>query len=133
MQDDNASTIFGIIILILLVVGLIAGAMFILPQYGVWQQGMAGKAKLSEAEYSRQIKVLEAKAELDSEKLNAEAEVVRAGGVAKSNAIVRSSINEMYIRYLWVKTLDGAQKEIIYIPTEAGLPVTEAARLQPTK
>jgi len=101
------------------------------PIYRVWQQGKSGEARLREATFSRQVKVLEARAHLESEKLNAEAEVVRAGGVARSNHIIKTSIDDQYIRYLWVKTLDGAQKEIIYVPTEANLPITEATRLNP--
>lgn len=99
------------------------------PQYRVWQQGLAGQAKLREAEYSRRVQVLEAQARLDSEKLNAQSEVVRAEGVAKSNEIISTSIDEQYIRYLWVKTLDGSNSQIIYIPTEGGLPITEAGRV----
>ncbi len=117
----------GILAFIALVLG---GFMYGLPMYNVWSAGKAGEAQLRQADYTRQTKVVEAQANLQAEKLNAQSEVVRAGGVAKSNNIVKSSITDAYIRYLWVKTLDGAQKEIIYVPTESNLPITEANRLK---
>ena len=117
-----------IIIGTIVIVGGIISLFFTWPIYNVWASEQSGRAKLAEATYSRQIAVEEAKAKLDSEKLNATAEVERAKGVSESNRIVKSSIDEQYIRYLWVKTLDGSQKQVIYIPTEAGIPVTEAGR-----
>lgn len=112
-----------------IILGIIVGFfMWVMPIYGVWNAGQAGKAELQQADYTRQTKVVEAQANLDAEKLNAQAEIVRANGVAKSNNIVKNSISDEYIRYLWVKTLDGSDKQIIYIPTEAGLPVSEAGR-----
>lgn len=67
--------------------------------------------------------------ELTKAKKDAEIEVARAEGVAKSNKIIAGSITDSYLRYLWVETLKTNQKEIIYIPTEANLPVMEASRL----
>ena len=128
MSEDTRNGLIGISVIVLVVIIAIVGFMWGIPEYNVWQQGKSGEAKLREADYSRQTKVVEAQANLEAEKLNAQAEVVRAGGVAKSNNIVKQSISDAYIRYLWVKTLDGANKEIIYVPTEANLPLTEAGK-----
>lgn len=128
-MDQEAKLVAGIIFLIFSVFcSIIFFFMWILPVYGVWHAGQRGQATLKEADYSRQTKVVEAQANLEAEKLNAQAEVVRAGGVAQSNNIVKASISDAYIKYLWVKTLDGANKEIIYVPTEANLPLTEAGK-----
>lgn len=114
----------SVVIGIAVIIGILVGW----PIYRVWEQGKAGEAKLKEAEFSRQVTIVEAQAKLEAEKLNAQSEVVRAEGVSKSNQIIAVSIDEQYIRYLWVKTLDGAEKQIIYVPTEANLPITEAGR-----
>jgi acetyl esterase/lipase len=45
---------------------LIAVFAFGLPQYGVYTKSLSGKAQLQEAEFTRQVAVLEAKAKLDS-------------------------------------------------------------------
>jgi len=60
----SGGVIFGI--LAFLLAAIIATAMFVLPQYGVWQQSLEGKAELQKAEYTRQVAVLEAQAKLDS-------------------------------------------------------------------
>ena len=106
-----------------LIVLMMAG----LPVYNVWSKGLSGRAKLSEAEYSKQVQLEEAKANLESEKLNALAEVERAKGAAEAIRIEGGQISENYIRYLWVRQQGNLNdKTVIYIPTEAGLPILEA-------
>lgn len=100
------------------------------PLYNVWQKEQKGKAALREAEQDRQIAIEEAKANLESEQLNAEAEVIRAKGAAESIRIEGGQLTDNYIKYLWVRqqgNMSGTQR--IYIPTEAGLPLLEAGQL----
>lgn len=100
------------------------------PRYGVYQQRLEGQAILAHAQASREVAVAEAKAKMESASLLADAEVVRAGGVAKANKIIGDSLkgNEVYLRYLWVNNLAETKDEVIYIPTETGLPILEAGR-----
>lgn len=102
------------------------------PIYSVWQRGLAGEAELKQAEWNRQIKIREAAATEESAKHLANAEVERAKGVAKANAIIGESLhnNEAYLRWLWIEgTKEHQNKVIIYVPTEANLPILEAGRL----
>lgn len=110
---------------------LLVGCMIGIPYYNVWQQEMDGKAEFSKAEQNRRIKVEEAKANLEAEKLNAQAEIERAKGAAAAIQIENGSITENYIRYLWVRQQnDLNNKTVIYVPTEAGLPILESTRLK---
>ena len=84
---------------------------------------MNGKAQLSEAEYAKQVLVEEANANLEAEKLNAQAEVERAKGVADAVDIEGGKITDRYIQYLWVKKLNLGNTSVIYVPTENSLPV----------
>jgi regulator of protease activity HflC (stomatin/prohibitin superfamily) len=104
--------------------------MWVYPKYRVYAQEMYGKAKYAEAESSRQITVLEAKAKLESSKSLALAEVERAKGVAEANKIIGQSLNEneAYLRYLYIQALQDNQNNVIYVPTEAGLPILEAGK-----
>ena len=113
-----------------LVIGLIAVGMWGCPTYNVWQKGLAGKAILKEAEWERLVLIEEAKAKKVSAKEFAEAEVIRARGVAEANKIIGKSLegNDAYLRYLWIQGLHDGSSEIIYIPTEANLPILEATR-----
>jgi len=110
---------------------LVAGGMYGCPRYDVWQQGLKGEAELARAAQNRKIKVQEAEAELESAKLKAQSEVERAKGVAEANLIVADGLkgHDEYLRYLWIEKVAGnAAKEIVYVPTEAGLPILEAGR-----
>lgn len=118
-----------------LVVGIAIALLILLPMWGlpkyrVYQQRLSGEAALAEAESSRQIATAEARAKMESAKLLAEAEVERARGVAQANQIIGESLkgNESYLRYLWIQGLQEGKNEVIYIPTEAGLPILEAGR-----
>jgi regulator of protease activity HflC (stomatin/prohibitin superfamily) len=113
---------------------LVAGGMYGCPQYNVWQQQLAGRAELARADSNRQIATLEAKARHESAKELAQAEIERAKGVAEANKIIGESLhgNEAYLRYLWIHTLGEKQGDVIYVPTEANLPILEATRLAPT-
>ena len=66
--------------------------------------------------------------ELTKAKKDAEIEVARAQGVAKSNEIISGSITENYLRYKWIEGLQSHQLSVIYVPTEANLPILEAGR-----
>jgi regulator of protease activity HflC (stomatin/prohibitin superfamily) len=117
------------IALIAVGVVVVGGLIFIGgPQYNVWQQSLAGKAELQKAEYTRQVAVLEAQAKKDSAQQLADAEIIRAQGVAKANQIIGDSLkdNREYLQYLYITGLEeGANKGnvTIYVPTEGGMPV----------
>ena len=88
---------------------------------------------LAEAQSTRQVAVLEARAKLESAKLLADAEVLRAEGAARANRILQDSLGgpEGYLRYLQIQAIDAKDASVIYVPTEGGLPVTEASRFAP--
>ncbi len=107
----------------------IALLMYIIPQYRVWQKELSGKAQLREAEWSKRVQIEEAIANLEAEKLNAQAEVERAKGMAEAIDIEGGALTKEYIQYLWVRQNIFNDKTTIYIPTEANLPILEAIRL----
>lgn len=112
---------------------LIIVLMFGLPLYNVWQQEMAGKAEMAKAEQNRKILVEEAKARLEAEKLNAQAEIERARGMAEAMKVENGTLNETYNQYLFIRTLEkladkGSLPQIIYIPSDGLLPVMDVKK-----
>ena len=102
-------------------------------KFNIYTESMRGKAELAHAQYSREVAVVEAKAKIEAAELLAKAEVKRAEGVAQANKIIGDSLkdNDAYLRYLWINNLENsANEQIIYVPTEAGLPILEAGRLK---
>ena len=101
------------------------------PPYKVYSQRMEGEAELAKAQYSKQVLVQEAEAKKQAAQSYADAEVIRARGVASANAIIGQSLkdNEAYLRYLWINNMASEQnKTVVYVPTEANLPILEASR-----
>jgi regulator of protease activity HflC (stomatin/prohibitin superfamily) len=96
------------------------------PNYKVYAKELNGKAQLREAEWNRQIAIQEAMAQKEAAKLKAEAEVIRAGGIAEANTIIGESITESYLKYRFIEGLNDGNTEVIYVPTEANLPILEA-------
>ena len=97
-----------------------------------------GKQVLYEAEYSKQAKVEQAKADFESAKLEAETKqviadadakvtVTNAEAKAESIEIISKALrgNEVYLKYLMLIGMNASDNRI-YIPTEAGLPILEA-------
>lgn len=86
MWHGREKVAFGVVAEIV-VVSLFA----FLPRWNVYRQELGGKTTLRETEYTRQIAVLDAQAEVE-----------RARGVAEANRITGDSLkdNEGYLRYL---------------------------------
>ncbi len=65
--------------------------------------------------------------ELEQARKEAEIEVARAEGAAKAQQIVRSTLSDSYLRYLWIKTLNE-NPNVIYVATEANMPIFRVAK-----
>ena len=117
--------------LMVLLVLLIPLAMWGMPQYRLYSQRLAGEAALAEAQSSRRIAILEAEARRESAGALAEAEVLRAQGAARAIRILQDSLGgpDGYLRYLQIQALEETRAALVYVPTEAGLPVTESRRI----
>lgn len=122
----------GAIMFVLIVVSLFAivGGCAVYPQYNVYSSRLAGEAELERQKSEKQVAIQAALAKKESAELLAQAEVTRAKGVAEANRIIGASLsnNEAYLRYLWISNMEGSGKEVIYVPTEAGLPILEAGK-----
>ena len=111
---------------------LIGFALWGFPHYQVYVRRMSGQGELEKQEFSKRVMIEDARARMEAAKLLSQAEIERAYGVAEANQIIGESLqdNEAYLRYLWVQGLHDGSSEIIYVPTEANLPILEASRLR---
>lgn len=113
--------------LLIFVVGIlfVLSLMFGLPHYNVWEQNMDGLARLAKAEQTKQILVTQATAEKEAAKMTAEA-ISIVGEAAKKYPEYR---DQEFIRSFASALENGNIHQIIYVPTEAGIPITEAGRI----
>lgn len=130
MKNQKGEFEVAIAGIVFVIAAIIVGLFWGIPQYSVYSSRLSGQAQLAESLASKQVKVQEALAAKESAQSYADAEVIRAGGVAKANQIIGDSLkdNEAYLRYLFVNNLENTKDQIIYVPTEANLPILEAGR-----
>ncbi|MEN7342345.1 MAG: hypothetical protein AAAFM81_05350 [Pseudomonadota bacterium] len=153
MRNNRPSlAIGGLAVMVIFSVLMITALLWAWPKYKVYKKEMDGIAALREAEWSKQILIEEAKAreqaalmqakarvtlaqaegeaQIVQAKAEGQADIERAKAAAEANRIIGESLkgNEEYLRYVWIKGLQDASGERIYIPTEAGLPILEAGK-----
>lgn len=100
------------------------------PPYKIYSQRIDGEAELAQAQYSKQVQVQDAEGKLASAKLLAQAAVEQAKGIAAANKIIQDGLGgpSGYLAYLQIEALKDTQNRVVYVPTEANLPITEASR-----
>lgn len=106
------------------------GIAFGYAKYHIWSERQHGQAELARAEGNRAIAVCEARASQESAECYAQAEIIRAKGVAEANKIIGDSLkdNEAYLKYRFIEGLQTNQMQTIYVPHEGLLPILEAGK-----
>jgi len=122
----NVSIIVASVMAVVLLAGL---GFFGFPMWNVWQAGQSGEASLKRAEQTRKILVTQAQAEKDSAVLRAEA-IAIVGKAAKEFPEYRQ---QEFLGAFAEALKEGNISQIMYIPTEAGIPITEAGRSSQAK
>ena len=89
------------------------------PVYNVWEQEKTGQAELARAEQSRQILVTQAKAEKEAAVMRAEAIAI----VGKASKDFPEYRQQEFIGAFAEALKEGKISQIIYVPTEANIPI----------
>jgi hypothetical protein len=119
-KGEVDSIVLAIVFIIALIIPLL---FFGLPVWHVWKSEKSGQALFAQSESGRRVLVSQAEAERDAAKLRAEA-----------IAIVGKAAKEFpeYRQQEFIGAFSDAMKEchptIIYVPTEAGIPIVDAGR-----
>lgn len=112
-----STAVFAVIVLI---VGGLAGC----PQYNVYSARLNGEAILAQAHAARQVLVTQAEAERAAAVARAEA-IAIVGKAAKEFPEYRQ---QEFIGAFAEAMHNGKINQIIYVPTEANIPILEASR-----
>lgn len=108
------------VVIVLVIIGLFFG----LPLWNVWSEKLSGEAALAKANQTRQIIVTQAKAEEEAAEHRAKA-VAIMGEMAKKYPEYRQ---QEFIGAFADALHNGKIHQIIYVPTEAGIPILEAGK-----
>lgn len=103
---------------------LILACLWAWPKYGVYRQHLEGEAKLRRSEMEKQIIIEQAKAEVEAAKLRAQA-IEAVGGAAQKYPEYRT---QEFIGAFAEALKEGNVQQIIYVPTEANIPIIEARK-----
>jgi len=120
-----------VVVVILGIICTVVGLFLLWPQYNVYSQRLSGEAALAHAHAARQVLVQQAQAEKDSATLRAEAIAI----VGKAAHDFPEYRNQEFIGAFAEAMHSGKINQIIYVPTEANIPILEAGKrsLQWTK
>jgi regulator of protease activity HflC (stomatin/prohibitin superfamily) len=125
MIKASAISIGLLIALAIILLGFIFSGAALYRWYDVWSMEMQGKAKLAEASQSRQIQIEQAKGEKEAAVLRADA-IKIVGQAAKDFPEYR---HQEFLGAFGEALKEGKMEQIVYIPTESGIPITEAGRV----
>lgn len=133
-MTDSTVVYFVLEVVAVIVAAILLWALVGYPLWRVWASHQRGRADLQRAKNEQQIQVATAQGRLDAAQLNKQAAIVEAQAVAAQIQEIGTQLTEhdLYLRWQWIKMMDDgtSDREIIYVPTEANLPVLEAMRLQ---
>ena len=124
MKNSQQGYVNPLIPVGLTVVLVLIGGMLGLPLWNVWKQEQSGKADLAKAISVKQIMIAQAEAEKDAAIFRAEA-IMIVGEAAQKYPEYRQ---QEYIGAFANAMENGTISQIIYIPTEAGIPILEAGK-----
>ena len=139
MNSEGIVKIIITFIVLVFFAAIVGGGLWGCPEYNVYRKELSGKARLKEAEWDRQIQIKDAQAKQNSAEMLGKAAIIkaeykrqsdsiRAIGTANANNIIAHSLTPEYIKWLFVDQLDQTSNQIIYIPTEATIPILEAGK-----
>jgi len=133
-MDETFERVIGITataVAIAFFVGVMYGLVAVYQPFKVWkatytvqQQQLVGEAEFVRAEQNRRILVEQARAEKDAAKLRAEA-IQIVGQAAKDFPEYRY---QEFLGAFGEALQSDAVDKIVFIPTEANIPITEAGR-----
>ena len=124
MNKQQGEGEFVIVAVIFVIVCFVGVVMLVWPQYNVYAQRLSGEAALAHAHAARQVLVQQAQAERDSATLRAEA-ISIVGKAAHDYPEYR---NQEFIGAFAEAMHNGKINQIIYVPTEANIPLLEAGK-----
>lgn len=135
MDNDVKALLKILSVAAAIVIAMIGLGAWGMPHYNVWQQGMVGRAMLEKAEHEKKITIEAAKAKLESASLEADAELARAKGLSKAIETVGEMAKKYpeYRQQLFIEGFaealrEGKVSQVIYVPTEANIPILEAGK-----
>ncbi len=130
-DDGNAMVKWiarGIAVVLVAIVLVVFAWKAVSPQLNLYRANTEKQAVIADQRAQSEAAEFAAKSAVTQATAKAEAMIIEAQGLAESQQIIAATLTPEYIRYLYIKALEGNPNQVIYVPTEAGLPILEAGR-----
>jgi regulator of protease activity HflC (stomatin/prohibitin superfamily) len=134
MDEKDAPTLidivtYGVVPLVFIILGWVLVGY---PKWRVWASHQEGLADLQRAKNEQQIQIAQAQSRLDAAGLNKKAAIIEAEAVAAQVEAIGKELkqHDLYLKWQWIKMMEDSETDatVIYVPTEANIPVLEATR-----
>jgi hypothetical protein len=107
---------------------LIGGCMGAMPKYDLYKAETGKRARVAEARAEADAEQYRADRAVETATAEAEARRIEAEGIRDAQDTIASSLTPEYISWFFIDRLDDIDGQVIYVPTEGGVPVMEAGR-----
>jgi hypothetical protein len=138
-EQEAARRSWWIKTVVLVVGGLIAAfvVLFFLfswatPKFNLYRSNTEKQSVIKEQEAISEAAVFAAQKRVTVAEAEAKARIIEADAIAESQRIISETLTPEYLRWRYYEVLATTQNQIVYVPTEAGLPILEASRQRPT-
>lgn len=101
------------------------------PRWKIWASRLSGEADLQQAHREQQIQSAKAQGRLDAAELNKKAAIIEASAVSEQIKAIGDELkdHDLFLKWQWIKMMEEKpDSSVIYVPTEAGLPILEAGK-----
>lgn len=123
-NDSPVANAISNLVVTTIVIFVIALPFWAYPKWNVWRQGLSGEAELARAAQTKQIMIETARAEVEAAELRAQA-IGIMGEAAKNYPEYRL---QEFMGAFAEALKEGNIQQIIYVPTEANIPILEAGK-----
>lgn len=120
----------GICAVLLVLVLSIFAYRFITPKLNLYASNTEKQAVIKEQEAISEAEVFAAEKRVIAAEAEAEARRIEAEGIADAQRIISETLTPEYLTWRFYEVLSDSEGDVIYVPTEAGLPILEATRNQ---
>jgi hypothetical protein len=136
IQGDTKRAVLWVVAGVVALIAVIVVTVFIwklvTPKMNLYRSNTEKQSVIKEQEAKSEAEVFAAQKRVIAAEAEAEARIIEAESIAQSQQIISETLTPEYLRWRFYEVLSTTDGQIIYVPTEAGLPITEAPRMAPT-
>lgn len=122
-------------LVLFLLIAILLGTIFtwklVTPKMNLYRSNTEKQAVIKEQEAISEAEVYAAQKRVTAATAEAEARIIEANSLAEAQQIISETLTPEYLTWRLYEVLATTENQVIYVPTENGLPITEASRLTP--